>query len=100
MHVRDESPIEATMHLRTLLGSHPGTAALKDGSIKSDSVAFDFAEYSPTNRGFKPMVREAAFDVTDMAIVTNVMEQRFCKPMVKLPRVEVARFQHRQPVYR
>ena len=28
--------IEMTMRLRTLLGDHPGTAALKNGSIKSD----------------------------------------------------------------
>ena len=48
-----------TMRLRTLLGDHPGTAALKNGSIKSDLVAFDFVDYSPTNKGFKPMVREA-----------------------------------------
>jgi hypothetical protein len=72
-HVKDESPIEVTMHLRTLLGGHPCTAALKDGSIKSDLVTFDFAEYSPTNRGFKPMVREQAFDVAEMAIVTYLM---------------------------
>ena len=45
------------MRLRTLLGDHPGTAALKNGLIKSDLVAFDFASYSPTNKGFKPMVR-------------------------------------------
>ena len=46
------------MRLRTLLGDHPGTAALKNGSIRSDLVEFDFAQYSPTNKGFKPMVRE------------------------------------------
>ena len=62
-----------TMRLRTLLGDHSGTAALKNGSIKSDLVDFDFAEYSPTNKGFKPMVREAAFDVSEMAIVTYLM---------------------------
>ncbi len=33
------------MRLRTLLGDHPCTAALKDGSVKSDFVAFDFADY-------------------------------------------------------
>ena len=33
--------------LRTLLGDHPGTAALKSGAIKSDLVSFDFADYSP-----------------------------------------------------
>ena len=44
------------MRLRTLLGDHACTSALKDGSIKSDLVTLDFAEYSPTNKGFKPMV--------------------------------------------
>jgi 4,5-dihydroxyphthalate decarboxylase len=32
-----------TMRLRTLLGDHPGTSALKDGSLRSDLVALDFA---------------------------------------------------------
>ena len=74
-----------TMRLRTLLGDHSGTAALKNGSIKSDLVEFDFAQYSPTNKGFKPMVREAAFDVSEMAIVTYLMAKSFGKPMVLLP---------------
>src|SRR5579859_2915647 len=82
------------MRLRTLLGDHPGTAALKNGSIKSDLVAFDFVDYSPTNKGFKPMVREQAFDVSEMAIVTYLMAKSFGKPMVLLPDVVVARFQH------
>jgi 4,5-dihydroxyphthalate decarboxylase len=87
------------MRLRTLLGDHPGTAALKNGSIKSDSVAFDFADYSPTNRGFKPMVREGAFDVSEMAIVTYLMAKSFDKPMVLLPNVVLARFQHGHALY-
>lgn len=87
------------MHLRTLLGDHPVTAALKNGSIKSDSVTLDFAEYSPTNKGFKPMVREAAFDVSEMAIVTYLMAKSVGKPMVLLPNVVVARFQHAHALY-
>ena len=82
------------MRLRTLLGDHPGTAALKNGSIRSDLVEFDFVSYSPTNKGFKPMVREAAFDVSEMAIVTYLMAKSFDKPMVLLPDVVLARFQH------
>jgi 4,5-dihydroxyphthalate decarboxylase len=89
-----------TMRLRTLLGSHPCTAALKDGSVKSDIVTFDFADYSPTHKGFKPMVREQAFDVSEMAIVTFLMAKSFGKPMVLLPSVVVARFQHPYAVYR
>ena len=87
------------MRLRTLLGDHPGTAALKNGSLKSDLVTFDFAAYSPTNKGFKPMVREAAFDVAEMAIVTYLMAKSFDKPMVLLPNVVVARFQHAYALY-
>jgi len=87
------------MHLRTLLGDHPGTAALKNGSVRSDLVEFDFAQYSPTNKGFKPMVREGAFDVSEMAIVTYLMAKSFEKPMALLPDVVLARFQHGHALY-
>src|SRR3981081_2916873 len=88
-----------TVRLRTLLGDHACTAALKKGSVKSDLVEFDFVDYSPTNKGFKPMVRDAAFDVSEMAIVTYLMAKSFDKPMVLLPNVVVARFQHGHALY-
>jgi len=88
-----------SIRLRTLLGDHPCTAALKSGAIKSDLVAFDFVDYSPTNKGFKPMVREAAFDVSELAIVTYLMARSFGKPMVLLPNVVVARSQHGHALY-
>jgi 4,5-dihydroxyphthalate decarboxylase len=91
--------IEVAMRLPTLLGDHPYTAALKKGSIKSDLVEFDFVEYSPTNKGFKPMVREQAFDVSEMAIVTYLMAKSFGKPMVLLPNIVLARFQHAYALY-
>ncbi len=87
------------MRLRTLLGDHACTAALKKGLVKSDLVALDFVEYSPTNKGFKPMVREGAFDVSEMAIVTYLMAKSFDKPMVLLPNVVLARFQHAYALY-
>src|SRR5258707_11539198 len=93
------SPTDMTMRLRTLLGDHSCTSALKNGSIRSDLVAFDFVPYSPTNKGFKPMVREAAFDVSEMAIVTYLMAKSFEKPMVLLPDVVLARFQHGHALY-
>jgi 4,5-dihydroxyphthalate decarboxylase len=92
-------PIEVTIRLRTLLGDHPCTAALKDGSVKSDLVTFDFVDYSPTNKGFNPMVREGAFDVSEMAIVTYLMAKSFGKPMVLLPHVVLGRFQHAYALY-
>jgi 4,5-dihydroxyphthalate decarboxylase len=87
------------VRLRTLLGDHSCTAALKNGSIRSDSVTLDFAAYSPTHKGFKPMVREQAFDVSEMAIVTYLMAKSFGKPMVLLPSVVMARFQHAFALY-
>ena len=88
-----------TMHLRALLGDYAGTNALKKGAIKSDSVALDFVDYSPAHKGFKPMVREAAFDVSELAIVTFLMAKSFGKPMVLLPNVVVARSQHGYALY-
>ena len=87
------------MRLRTLLGDHPGTAALKSGALKSDLVSFDFVDYTPTNKGFKPMVREQAFDVSEMAIVTYLMAKSVGKPMVLLPDVVLGRFQHSYALY-
>jgi 4,5-dihydroxyphthalate decarboxylase len=82
------------MKLRVLLGDHPHTAALKSGAVTSDLVELEFADYTPTNKGFKPMVREAAFDVSELAIVTFLMAKAYDKPMVLLPDVMMARFQH------
>jgi 4,5-dihydroxyphthalate decarboxylase len=87
------------IHLRTLLGDHPNTSALRTGKIASEQVVFDFIDYSPTNKGFKPMVREQAFDVSEMAIVTYLMAKSVGKPMVLLPNVVVARFQHAYALY-
>jgi 4,5-dihydroxyphthalate decarboxylase len=81
------------MRLRILLGDHPHTAALKSGAITSDLVELDFAVYTPTNKGFKPMVRDGAFDVAEMAIVTYLMAKSYDKPMVLLPDVMMARHQ-------
>src|SRR3984957_7571451 len=92
-------PNEMTLRLRTLLGDHPGTTALKNGSVKSDTVTLDFADYLPTHKGFKPMVRDGAFDVSEMAIVTYLMAKSVGKPMVLLPNVVVARFQHAFALY-
>jgi 4,5-dihydroxyphthalate decarboxylase len=88
-----------TMRLRTLLGDHPCTAALKSGLINSDLVTFDFVDCSPTHKGFKPMVREAAFDVSEMAIVTYLMAKSLGKPMALLPNVVLARFQQAYALY-
>jgi 4,5-dihydroxyphthalate decarboxylase len=85
--------------LRTVLGDHPHVRAFKQGVVKSELVAFDFINYSPTNTAFKPMVREQKFDVCEMAIVTYLMAKAYGKPIILLPVVMLGRFQHSYALY-
>jgi 4,5-dihydroxyphthalate decarboxylase len=87
------------MRVRTLLGDYPETAALKQGKIASDRLTLNFAGYSPPHTGFKAMVREQAFDISEMAIVTYLIAKSHNKPMVLLPAVVMGRFQHDHAIY-
>ena len=86
--------------LRIVLGNHPHAQAVKKGELRSDAFDLDFIEYTPTNTAFKPMVREQAFDVCEMAIVTFLMAKAHGKPLVLLPAAMVGRFQHGHALYR
>jgi len=85
--------------LRTVLGNHPHVQAVKKGELTSDQFDLDFVEYTPTNTAFKPMVREQAFDVCEMAIVTYLMAKAHGKPLVLLPATMMGRFQHSYALY-
>ena len=86
--------------LRTLLGSYPNTRALRQGELRSELVAFDFADVKVPNRAFKSVVRELAFDVAELAIITFLQAKAYGKPLVLVPaRVGPARFQHQCIVF-
>ncbi|MGY4477220.1 ABC transporter substrate-binding protein [Bradyrhizobium sp. USDA 3364] len=82
------------LRLHTVLGNHPHIQAVKRGELRSELFDLDFTEFSPTNAAFKPMVREQAFDVCEMAIVTYLMARAHGKPLLLLPAAMVGRFQH------
>ena len=71
--------------LHTLLGDYPHTRALRSGALRSDIVAFAFADIAPANRGFKPLVREHAFDLGELAIVTYLQAKAQGAPYVLIP---------------
>jgi 4,5-dihydroxyphthalate decarboxylase len=79
--------------LFTLMGSYPNAMALKDGRIKSDLVEFDFADVKVSNTAFKPLVREARFDLAEIAIVTFLQAKHYGKPYVLIPATVVGRGQ-------
>jgi 4,5-dihydroxyphthalate decarboxylase len=87
------------LKLKAVLGNHPHFRAVKSGELRSDRFDLDFVEYTPINAAFKPMVREQAFDVCEMAIVTYLMAKAHGKPLVLLPATMLGRFQHAYALY-
>lgn len=87
------------LKLKAVLGSHPHVKAVKSGELRADLFDLDFIEYTPINTAFKPMVREQAFDVCEMAIVTYLMAKAHGKPLVLLPATMLGRFQHSYALY-
>jgi 4,5-dihydroxyphthalate decarboxylase len=87
------------MKLHTLLGDYPNTAALKAGKVRSDRVDLDFADVKVPSSAFKRLVREAAFDLGEIAIVSYLQARLYDKPYVLLPVTAMARSQHHTIVY-
>jgi 4,5-dihydroxyphthalate decarboxylase len=68
--------------------------ALKEGKVRSDLVEFDICGPKPANQGFKPMIREGAFDAGELAIGSFLQAKVYGKPLVLLPAVVMARSPH------
>ena len=87
------------LKLHTMMGNYANTKALKSGAIHSDLVDFDFAEVKVANSLFKQVVRDAKYDVAELAIVTYLQAKAYGKPYVLLPAVVVSRGQHHTIAY-
>jgi 4,5-dihydroxyphthalate decarboxylase len=85
--------------LTTMLGNYPNTEALKSGKLRSDLIDFDLADVKVANNFFKQIVRDAKFDVGELAIATYLQAKSFDKPYVLLPAVLVSRGQHHTIAY-
>ncbi len=87
-------PANGPVRLRTNLADSQLSNALKKGEVGSDLVGFDFCGPATANQGFKPMVREGAFDAGELAVVTYMQALDYGKPLVLIPATMVGRFQH------
>src|SRR5579862_6821901 len=85
--------------LSTLLATYPNTSALKDGSVNSPLVHFDFADVKTANKAFKNLVRDQKYDLGELAIVTFLQAKAYGKPYVLMPASIVARGQHHTIFY-
>ena len=91
--------MNASPTLRVLLGDYPVTHALRTGAITSRLVRLEFADVPSPATAFPRVVRELAFDVAELAIMTFLLARAHGTPLVLLPAVVLGRFQHPFLVY-
>ena len=84
----------AATTLKIAIGDYPHTLPLKRGEIASPWLKLDFVEVKPMHTAFKPMVREHAYDASEMALVTYLQAKAYRKGLKLLPATMLARFQH------
>ena len=85
--------------LRIAIGDYPHTLPLKRGEITSPWLKLDFVEVKPMHTAFKPMVREHAYDASEMALVTAIQAKAYNKGLTLLPAAMLSRFQHGTVLY-
>jgi 4,5-dihydroxyphthalate decarboxylase len=82
------------MGLTTVTRTQVANAALKDGTVQPQGVALDFVEVDPLIKAFRRMVRERAYDVTEMAFTTYLCAREHGKRFTALPIFLVRGFHH------
>jgi 4,5-dihydroxyphthalate decarboxylase len=75
--------------MQTAIGTYDHTKGLKDGSISTPGVAFEFVEVSPITRAFRAMATQQAYDLSEMALATYMLARVYNKPVLGLPIVLV-----------
>jgi 4,5-dihydroxyphthalate decarboxylase len=80
--------------LRTALGKSPLVRALKEGTVTSDRVGFDFVEVDPITRAFRRMTRGLEFDLCEIALTTHAQARAYGKPITALPVVLLSGLHH------
>src|SRR3984893_15769278 len=84
----------AELRLKTVTRSQGNNQALKDGSVRPKTFAFDFEEVDPLIAAFRRMVRGLEFDVCGMAITTYICAKAHGKRMTAVPVFLVRAFHH------
>jgi 4,5-dihydroxyphthalate decarboxylase len=87
------------MKLFTMIGDYPNTRALRSGAIKSDLVDYQFDDVKVPNTAFKPLVRDAKYDCSEVAINTFLQARYYNKPYILLPATILGRGQIHNLLY-
>jgi 4,5-dihydroxyphthalate decarboxylase len=84
----------AELKLKAVTRTQGNNRALKDGTVKPKTFAFDFEEVDPLIAAFRRMVRGNEFDICEMAITTYICAKAHGKPMTAIPVFVVRAFHH------
>src|SRR5579871_3512020 len=95
MNMASQEPVT----LQAMFGPYWNTEALKKSDVRSPLVNFNFADVKVANTMFKSVVRDAKFDLSELAIVTYLQAKSYGKPYVLIPAVIVSRGQHHTIAY-
>jgi 4,5-dihydroxyphthalate decarboxylase len=82
------------LKLKTVTRTQGNNRALKDGTVRPRTFAFDFEEVDPLIAAFRRMVRGNEFDICEMAITTYICAKGHGKPMTAVPVFLVRAFHH------
>lgn len=80
--------------LRAAIAEYPHVRALRDGTVRSDRIDFVFETIAPISRAFRPMARDLAFDLSEMAVATLAQARAKRVPIRGLSVVLMRGFHH------
>jgi 4,5-dihydroxyphthalate decarboxylase len=89
----------ADLQLKTVARTQGNNQVLKDGTVAPSGVVFEFEEVPVLIHAFRRMVRELAYDVSEMAITTYLCAKAHGKRFTALPVFLVRGFHHGAVVY-
>ena len=84
----------AQVRLKTAIGKYGHTLPLLDGTVASERIGFEWAEYDTIVGVFRTMVRTNAYEVSEMALSTYLCARAHGKPMTAIPVFITRSFNH------
>jgi len=81
--------------LKAVSRTQGNNRALKNGEIELPDFQLDFEEVNPLPRAFRNMVREQAYDVSEMALTTYITARAYGVPITAIPVFLVRQFHHK-----
>jgi 4,5-dihydroxyphthalate decarboxylase len=89
----------ADLKLKTVTRTQGNNRALKDGTVRPQTFAFEFEEVPVLIEAFRRMVRGMEFDICEMAITTYICAKAYGKRFTALPIFLVRAFHHGAILY-